>query len=190
MDPFLGMIALMGFNFAPSGWATCEGQVLPIAQNSALFALLGVSFGGNGQTTFSLPDLRGRAAVGMGQGPGLSNYTIGQSGGQEAITLITSEIPSHAHPAAGLTITMSASSDAGTESVPGTNGATALGAAISNGGRPAALYVNATPGVNLQGAAITGNTSTVGGGLPHENRVPYLALNYVIALQGIFPSRP
>lgn len=189
MEPFIGMIALMGFNYAPRGWAYCDGLTLSIAQNTALFSLLGVNFGGNGQTTFQLPDLRGRTAVGMGQGPGLSNYTIGQSGGQEAVTLVTTQIPSHVHPAAGLTVTMSASSNPGTESVPGTNGANALGASIGNGGRPSDLYVNATPAVNLQGAGITGNTAMAGGNQPHENRAPYLALNYVIALQGIFPSR-
>jgi microcystin-dependent protein len=190
MEPFLGMLALMGFNFAPRGWASCNGQLLSIAQNSALFALLGTTFGGDGQTTFALPDLRGRAAVGQGQAPGLSNYTMGQSGGLETVTLISTQIPAHEHAAAGLTVTMNAATDSGTQSVPGTDGANALGASVGNGGRPAELYVNATPSVNLQGANISGNTAPAGGSQPHENRMPYLALNYVIALEGIFPSRP
>lgn len=188
MEPFLGMLALMGFNFEPRGWAFCNGQMLSIAQNTALFSLLGTIFGGNGQTTFALPDLRGRVAIGQGQGPGLSNYTMGQSGGLEGVTLTPAQIPMHVHAATGLTVTMSAATTPGTQSVPGTDGANALGASTA-GGRPAQLYVNASPSVNLQGAGISGNTAPAGGNQPHENRMPYLAINYVIALEGIFPSR-
>jgi len=186
--PFLAMIALMGFNYAPRGWAFCQGQLLPISQNTALFALLGTYYGGNGTTTFGLPDLRGRTAIGFGQGVGLSNYELGQASGSESITLIPTQMPAHQHLASGLTASFSASSSTGTESVPGTNGANALGAA-SNGGRPIELYVNATPGVALQGASVSGATAIAGGSQPHENRMPYLALNYIIALEGIFPPR-
>jgi microcystin-dependent protein len=188
MEPFLAMIALMGFNFEPRGWAFCQGQLLSISQNTALFSLLGTYYGGNGQTTFGLPDLRGRTAIGFGQGTGLSNYVIGQTGGAESVTLVSTQMPAHVHAAQGLTASISASPSTGTESVAGTNGANALGAA-SNGGRPAQLYVNDTPNVALQGASISGMTATAGGSQPHENRMPYQALNYVIALQGIFPSR-
>lgn len=189
MDTFLGMLALMGFDFEPRGWAFCNGQILSIAQNTALFSLLGVTFGGNGQTTFALPDLRGRTAIGQGQGPGLSNYTMGQSGGFETVTLTAAQIPAHIHGASGLTVSMSAATNAGTQSVPGTDSANALGASVDPTGRPLNLYVNASPSVNLQGTGISGNTASTGGNQPHENRMPYLAVNYVIALQGIFPSR-
>src|SRR5262247_1539362 len=102
-EPFLGQIQPFGFNFAPTGWATCDGQILSIAQNTALFSLLGTTFGGNGQTTFGLPDLRGRVPIGQGQGPGLANYTLGQTGGQETVTLITSQMPQHTHSLVGVT---------------------------------------------------------------------------------------
>ncbi|MBX3120520.1 MAG: phage tail protein [Fimbriimonadaceae bacterium] len=172
-EPFLGEIRLVAFNFAPQGWATCSGQLLPIAQNDALFALIGTIYGGNGQTTFALPDFRGRVAVSHGQGPGLSNYLLGQASGSEGITLSTNQIPTHNH-------TMAVSSNTATTSDP-RNGVFA---------KP-----NVNPRMqNLYGSpanvAMEGDTiGAAGGSQPHENRQPFLSLLYVIALQGIFPSQ-
>ena len=164
-EPFLGEIRAFGFNFAPRGWAMCSGQILPIAQNTALFSLLGTTYGGNGQTTFALPDLRGRAPVHQGQGPGLSNKSLGEQAGQETHTLIVTEMPAHTH------------------SQPASN-------AEQDTNRP----VNAVPargGVYAgsgDGTFMDANT-LAGGSQPHNNMQPYLALNYCIALEGIFPSR-
>lgn len=170
---------MVGFSFAPRGWAFCYGQLLPIAQNQALFSLLGTTYGGDGRTTFALPDLRGRCAVGMGQGPGLSNYSQGEMAGQEHVTLIQTQIPAHTH-------ALTASSANGTVSDP-TN------AVIANN------QVTIERGNTVPGNAFNpGPANTVmnpqaiqpaGGSQPHENRQPYTAMNYIIALQGIFPSR-
>lgn len=171
MEPFLGQIMIVGFNFAPRGWATCEGQILSIAQNTALFALLGTMYGGNGQTTFALPDLRGRVAVGQGQGPGLSSYQIGQVGGVETVTLTTGQIPAHNH-------NLRAVSEAGDVAAP-------ANAFLAATGTFDPEYRASGTQVSMAAAAI----SQAGGSQPHENRQPYLGVNYVIALQGIFPSR-
>jgi microcystin-dependent protein len=172
-DPFIGEIALVPYNFAPNGWAFCDGQLLAISQNTALFSLLGTTFGGNGVTTFALPDLRGRAPVhvGGGPGPGLSAYALGQMGGVEVVTLLASQMPNHSH---GL----NASSANGTSDSPvnGVMGKNASGVPQYSGGAP-----NAT----MAAAAI----AAAGGSQPHENRPPYLGLNYIISLYGIFPSR-
>jgi len=171
MDPFIGEIKLFAGNFAPRAWAFCDGQLLPISQNSALFSILGTTYGGDGRTTFALPDLRGRVPLGPRQGAGLSSYREGQQGGQEHVTLTTSEIPSHSH-------SLKADVNPGTTNVP-TNHVLANTAAFDN------EYSTATPNTNMNSAAI-GNT---GGNQSHENRQPFLALNYIIALQGVFPSR-
>lgn len=168
-EPFLGEIELVGFNFAPQGWATCDGQLLAINQFTALFSLLGTTYGGDGLSTFALPDLRGRAPIHMGQGPGLSPNVIGQTGGAESITLLATQMPAHAH-------VMSASSSNGTTSTP-------------TGGVPAKNASGVPSFAALPGNAAMGAMSTVGGNQPHENRPPYLTMNYIIALQGIFPSR-
>jgi microcystin-dependent protein len=165
MEPFLGEIRLVPFNFAPRGWAICAGQLLPINQNQALFALLGTTYGGNGQTTFALPDLRGRVPIGAGQPPAGSSYPLGATGGQEKVELATRQLPRHSH-------AVHASSAAATTKNP----ATALPA---RGGAYAAER-----NVRMK-AAMIGRT---GAGERHENRQPYLGLNYIIALQGIFPS--
>lgn len=170
-DPFIGEIKLVPYNFAPRGWAFCDGTLLSIAQNTALFSLLGTMYGGNGQTTFALPDLRGRAALGVGQGPGLSPYSQGQEAGLEAVTLIPSEMPIHTHP-------FNVSSSPGTVATP-TDGFPAT--AAGNIGNAYADTANATMPANAVGGA--------GGSLPHVNQQPYLTLNYIIALQGVFPSR-
>lgn len=169
-DPFLGTIRLVAFNFAPVGWALCQGQTLPIQENTALFSLLGTYFGGDGVNTFGLPDLRGRVAVSQGQGPGLSNYGQGQPGGAETVTLAGSNAPTHTHTMmAAATVT---TPDPGPSAVLGTPAA-----AVRLYGSGAA-----TP---LAGNSI----APFGSSVPHENRQPYLALNYIIALNGIFPSR-
>lgn len=166
--PFLSEIRIMSFNFAPKGWALCNGQTLPINQNQPLFALLGTTYGGNGQTTFALPDLRGRIAIGQGQG-----HTLGERAGQEAHTLIQSEMPAHIHPA-------QADAKQGDNTVGNMNGAYLAFTSGTN------LYSN---GSNNMAAMYPQMVSTVGGSQPHENRQPFLCLSFCIALQGIFPSQ-
>lgn len=170
-EPYLGEVKLVPYNFAPLGWAFCAGQLMPISQNQALFALLGTNYGGDGQTTFALPDLRGRAAIHVGQGLGLSTYSQGQHGGVESVTLTSGQLPSHRHPVA-------VSASLGNHSDPtGEHLATSpLGLGFVYTGSPNAIM----------GA----DTSATGGGQPHENRQPYLVLSYIIALEGIFPPRP
>ena len=164
--PFLGEIRIFPYNFAPRGWALCNGQILSIAQNTALFSLLGTTYGGNGQTTFALPDLRGRVPNSSGQGPGLSSYSLGQVGGTEAVTLTQQELPSHNH------AVNSTNADA-TSSRPGGNFPAAGGG------------YNSAPSNNMAPAMI----ANAGGNQPHNNVQPYLTLNYCIALEGIYPSR-
>jgi microcystin-dependent protein len=164
-EPFIGQIILVGFNFPPRGYALCNGQLLSIAQNTALFSLLGTMYGGNGQTTFALPDLRGRVPNHAGQGPGLSSYTQGQVGGVETVALTSAQLAPHTH---------SQPATAGDETTNRPNGAVP-----ARGG----VYANTPDGSNL--AAST----SAGGGQPHTNVQPYLTLNYCIALEGIYPSR-
>ncbi len=172
MDPFIAEIKLFGGNFAPRGWALCQGQLLPISQNQALFSILGTMYGGDGRTTFALPDLRGRVALSSGQGPGLSNYAEGHKGGAEQVTLNTNQIPAHNH---GL----HANEKAATTNAP-------AGAALANTrGRDWDYDSSGDVNTTLSDKSI-GHT---GGGQSHENRQPYLAVNYIIALEGVFPSR-
>lgn len=168
-EPFLGEICLYPYNFAPRGWAFCSGQILPIAQNTALFSLLGTTYGGNGQTTFALPDLRGRVAVSSGQGPGLSAYTLGEVIGTETVTLSQAQIPPHPHTVAAV------DDDAGT-GIP-------TGALLAN--IAAKGYSKGASNAQMSPTMIGGG----GGNQPHGNIQPLLALNYCIALEGIFPSR-
>lgn len=179
MEPFLGQIMMVGFNFAPRGWAMCQGQLLPISQYSALFSLLGTIYGGDGRTTFALPDLRGRCAIGMNQGLGLSNRPQGQKLGVENVTLTTQEIPSHTH---GLL----ASSSAGNSNSPTNNVLAAANMLVERGANPLPvnIYSNESPNASL-GASI----GSTGGSQAHTNMQPSIAMNYIIALQGIFPSR-
>jgi microcystin-dependent protein len=186
MDPFIGQIICVGFNFAPPGWAQCNGQLLSIAQNSALFALLGTTYGGDGRTTFGLPDLRGRAPIGVGQGPGLSNYTQGQMAGSENVTLTAAQIPNHTH-ATTVAVTVNAG-------VGGNAGATATGSALVSQGRGQTLptmYTDAANGTTLRSdaATATATVAAVGGNQPHPIMQPYTVMYYIIATQGIFPSR-
>jgi microcystin-dependent protein len=171
-DPFLGEIRLFPYNFAPRGWAFCQGQILAISQNTALFSLLGTTYGGNGQTTFALPDLRGRVAVSSGQGPGLSNYSLGEVTGVETVTLLVSQMPAHGH-------TPQCTNNAADSSSPGGGVWAADGAGITG------EYSNGAPSTTMSPAAI----AATGGSQPHPNIQPLLTLNYCIALEGIFPSR-
>ena len=168
-DPFLGEIMIFGGNFPPRGWATCDGQLLPIAQNQALFSLLGTTYGGNGVTTFALPDLRGRVPIHYGQGPGLAPHTLGERGGEESHTLTAAEMPAHTHVGRG-------SSAVGTSAVPGGNVVARNAAQIPQ--------YSASADTSLAPGAI----GSAGGGIPHNNMQPYLAVQYVIALVGFYPS--
>lgn len=163
-EPFLGEVAVFGFNFCPRGWAAAEGQLLPISQNTALFSLLGTSYGGDGRTTFALPDLRGRVVLAPGMGPGLSNYALGQRGGSETSLLSVAEMPVHAH---------------------NYNGAEAGETANV---KPSSNEKGVDVLTSLNGGGLV-STQNTGGGQAHENRQPYLVMTTCIALQGIFPSR-
>lgn len=170
-EPFIGQIMPWPINYAPDGWAFCDGSLLQISDNTALFSLIGNMYGGDGRTTFGLPDLRGRAAVGAGTGPGLSPYHLGQFGGMEQVTISADNLPAHTHP------TPASGNEANVET-PAPN------VAPAGGPRGSAFY--ASP-VNAS-LAPTGNNTT--SNKPIDNRQPLLALNYIIALQGLYPSRP
>lgn len=181
MEGTIGEIRMFAGNFAPRNWAFCAAQILPIAQNTALFSILGTTYGGNGQTTFALPDLRGRVPVGTGQGPGLSNIVLGQVAGSENTTLISNNMPAHTH-AFSANVAPPCNTGAGNADSPGGNipagSATDenyAGAASSNG--------------TMAPIAIAGNTGIAGGSQPFSNMQPYLGMNYIICLFGIFPSR-
>ncbi|WP_295794211.1 tail fiber protein [Mucilaginibacter sp.] len=180
MDPFLGMMYPFGGNFAINGYAICQGQLLPISQNTALFSILGTTYGGNGQTTFALPDLRGRAPIGVGQGPGLSNYNLGQVSGAESVTLVTSNMPAHNH---GLMV----SNTAGTTGVPANNTAFAKGPASGAGPNATLAKTYTTSAVNT--ALMSPSIGMTGGGQPFSTLSPTLTVTWLIALNGIFPSR-
>jgi microcystin-dependent protein len=171
IEPFLGELMLTGYNFCPTGFARAEGQLLPIAQNQALFALLGTQFGGNGATTFALPDLRGRVPMGVGQGPGLSDRYVGEQGGAEQVTLTTPQMPVHTHAARASTQAPNTTSPS--DALPARKARTLL----YRGGSPA----DATMAADAIGPS--------GGSEPHPNLPPYLAMTWCIALQGIFPSQ-
>ena len=171
-DPFVAEIRIFPFNFAPRGWAFCNGQILPISQNTALFSLLGTTYGGNGQSTFALPNMQGSAPMHPGQGPGLSLHDLGEQSGSETVTLLQSEMPGHSH-------NLMANTTTSTKSLPSGN-SFARGSSMTPYLAPAAAP---TVAMAFQGVGI------VGGGLPHNNMMPYLTLNFNIALQGVFPPR-
>jgi microcystin-dependent protein len=173
-EPFLAEIRIFPFNFAPKGWAMCNGQLLSISQNTALFSLLGTTYGGDGKSTYALPDLQGNVPLHPGQGSGLSLYDLGQVGGVETVTLLTSEMPLHAH-------TLSAHSFDVADVFP--PGPTVVPAAAEGG-----FSYNANANANLTQFAFQA-LSISGGSLPHNNMMPYLTLNFCIALQGVFPPR-
>lgn len=169
-DPFLAEIRMFGGNFAPTGWATCSGQLLPISQNTALFSLLGTNYGGNGQTTFALPNLQGNIPVGPGQGPGLSSYNLGQTGGTQNVTLTSNQLPNHGH-------SVQASVRPAESTSPASQG---LARSASN------AFVGGAANTALSPSSTTPN----GGDQPHNNLQPYLVVTFIIALQGIYPQRP
>ncbi|MBC8424806.1 phage tail protein [bacterium] len=174
-DPFIGEIKIVGFSFAPNGWAQCDGQLLSIAQNSALFSLFGTYYGGDGRTTFGLPELRGRFPMHYGNGPGLTNRNLGQGGGAESETLSISEMPSHSHGGAVVT-----STDEGDRTSP-------------SGAYPARPEEPVQPYAGTAGDAMAAGSVQIdasGSGVPFDKMPPFEVLNFVVALVGIYPSRP
>jgi microcystin-dependent protein len=168
-EPFLSEIKMVGFNFAPRGWALCDGQILPISQNQSLYSLLGRNFGGDGRVTYGLPDLRGRTPVGWKKGENLTERKLAQRDGREAVTLTTAQVPAHTHP-------LQASSGRGDQAaLKGHVLASAEGMYRKEQTNPVSLS--------------SGSVKTTGGSQPHNNMMPFLAVNFVISLQGAFPSR-
>ncbi len=172
-DPFVAEIRIFPFNFAPRGWAWCDGQLLPLSQNTALFSLLGTTYGGNGTSNFALPDMQGRASMQPGQGPGLSLHDLGETGGSETVTLLESEIPSHGH---GVNV-------ANEGATLNTTGGNLMARPFGRGNN---LYTTANTGLVAMNANACAPT---GGDQPHNNLMPYLTLKFCIALQGVYPPR-
>jgi microcystin-dependent protein len=214
-DQYLGEIRMIGFNFAPDGWALCNGQTLPISANNALFALLGTTYGGNGSTTFNLPDLQGRMPLHAGSGGGLPVYTPGQKGGTQSVTLTQQQLPSHTHvatftPSGGggtptVNVTVNGSSAPGTQTSPAGNYLAGVTSSIGNSnphtsplyvsGNPTPAALGAIAGVSATISGVSGGGGTVtnaltGGSQPVAIEPPYLAVYFIIALTGIFPPRP
>lgn len=177
MDPLLGQIIMFGGNFAPRGWALCDGQLIAISSNAALFSLLGTTYGGDGRTTFALPDLRGRAPVHAGTGPGINPVRLGQKGGHESITLAVNNMPVHSH-----TATLHAEEATANELNPESH---LLAIPVSAGN----IYADDTLAAERAMSPKSVTIANAGGGQSFNNRNPYQAVNYIIALQGIFPSR-
>ena len=173
-NPFVAEIRIFAGNFAPTGWALCNGQLLPISQNTALFSLLGTTYGGDGRSNFALPNLQGSAPMQAGQGPGLSLRDLGEIGGEQSVTLLQTEMPAHSHGAQG---------SSGSDQVSPTNNAWASGQKLGG----ANLYAASNPSTNVQMNPF--GTSITGGNLPHNNMPPFLCLTFIIALQGVFPAR-
>lgn len=173
-QPYIGEIRMFGFGRTPNGWQACDGSLLPISEYDALFALIGTTYGGDGQVTFAVPDLRGRLPIHQGQGPGLSNYVIGQRAGTETVTLIQTQMPAHTHTAVATTGAASSL----------TPGPTLLPGAVSGDN----FYVSTTAGATAVPMS-TQSTSLAGGNQPHENCMPTLTVQYCIATFGIFPSQ-
>ncbi|NBB24505.1 phage tail protein [Porphyrobacter sp. SLTP] len=171
-DPFVAEIRVVPFNFAPRGWAWCDGQILPLSQNTALFSLLGTTYGGNGESNFALPNLQASAVMGPGQGPGLSDRFLGEQGGSQTVTLLPIEMPGHAH-------TMQATS------FPANASLASAGAAIARSVGGAAHAPTGGPAAVMAPEAL----APAGGDMPHNNMMPYLTMYFIIALQGVFPPR-
>ncbi len=178
-SPFIGEIRIFAGNFAPRGWAFCDGQLLPLSQNTALFSLLGTIYGGNGHSTFALPNLNGRVPIGAGQGAGLTSRDLGGTGGSDNVTLLASELPSHQHSVVTSgTVTLPANSGAGNSDTPENT----YPANVTNG-------YSATAGSSMNTSNYSINLSNTGASMPHNNLQPYQVVRYIIALQGIFPPR-
>ncbi len=179
MEPFVAEIRIFGFNFAPQGWATCSGQILPIQQNTALFSLLGTTYGGNGSTTFALPNLQGTTAVSSGQSTTGTNWQLGAQVGTPTVTLLSNQMPAHTHSLMASTTRATGTAAANQQLAYGFKGS------LSSSSQ-ARMYSSGAPDTALapQSLATTGSTQ------PHNNMMPYLTLNFCIALQGIYPSRP
>lgn len=201
MEPFVGEIKMFGGNFAPRGYAFCQGQLMAVAQNQVLFSLLGTTYGGDGMSTFGLPDLRGRSPVGIGQGPGLTPIALGQVAGTESTTLTINQMPQHTHTvtfssplnATGQAAIPAASASTATQAAPG---ATTVLGPIAASGRPGTLYSTTAADTTLQPFTITcsgsvpnSTVSVAGGSQPFSLRTPYLGVNFIIALEGVYPSR-
>ena len=179
-DPFIGEVIIFAGNFAPRGWAFCDGQLLQISSHSALFSILGTTYGGDGRTTFALPDLRGRAVLHAGNGPGLTSRLLGQKLGTETVQLTVNKMPSHSHIATSATTEIAVSTAAGEE---GTGNLNFIA------GHPNAFSTTTTIGAALGGVTSTKSIGNIGGNLSHNNMQPVLVVNYIIALQGTYPSR-
>jgi microcystin-dependent protein len=201
-EPYIGEIILFAGNFAPRGWQFCQGQILSIAQNTALFSILGTTYGGNGQTTFALPDLRGRVPVSAGQGPGLSNIALGEVGGTPSTTILVNNLPPHNHTAVfspggstPLTASVAVANTPADQSNP--DGALLAQSQVPSRSDPTVVNTYATAGTTttgtLSGVSMSGTgqvtVGVTGNGTPISTQSPYLGLNYIIAVQGIFPSR-
>jgi microcystin-dependent protein len=177
-EPYIGGVFIFAGNFAPSGYQLCAGQLLPINQYAALFAILGTTYGGNGTTNFALPDLRGRTAVGAGQGPGLSNVVLGEQGGAQNVTLLQSNMPSHTHAAV---VTINCAADGrGTDNPVG---------GVPDSGSGANVFGAAPDGSTMNAGMATATIGTAGSSIPFSVLNPFLGINYIIAIQGLFPSR-
>lgn len=194
MDPFIGMICAFGFNFYPNGWAYCDGALYSIAQNAALFSLLGTNFGGNGVSTFGVPDLRGRTMIGKDQAPGLSFYALGQTGGVEMVTLNQYQMPMHTHVMTHtLSVAPKVSTQAATSNVPGIGKVPAALPTIGAGLNTFTVNgYNTTSDATLMATDASGTITAgiAGGSQAHDNMQPFLAINYCIAIYGVYPSRP
>jgi microcystin-dependent protein len=186
--PYVGQIILVGFNFAPIGYFPCDGRLLSISDFSVLFDLIGTTYGGDGQTTFALPDLRGRVPVGMGTGSGLSTYVIGQTAGNEAVTLSLTQIPSHVHAVDTSQVTASIACKNGGGNAQSPVGNVPAGEAAGVTLPYSSQAPDASMGAPLSAAA-SGQTALTGGNQPHDNMQPYLVMQYCIAVEGIFPSQ-
>ena len=183
MEPYIAQVMMFGGNFAIRGWALCDGQLLAIASHTALFSILGTTYGGDGRTTFALPDLRGRVAIHPGRGPGLSQYRLGERGGAEYVILNTTQIPAHSHASA---LKVSTGESTVSTAVAG-NSISTPGAMAGRTFTPTLGFGTAAPTVALNAAAVAGGNT--GGTSAHTNRQPFLGIYHLIALQGVFPSR-
>ncbi|MEP3892153.1 MAG: tail fiber protein [Hellea sp.] len=179
-DPFIAQVTMFGGNFAPRAWAFCAGQLLPISQNTALFSLIGTTYGGDGRTTMALPDLRGRAPIQQGRGPGLSTYRLGQRGGAENTVMTSATMPNHSH---AMTTSINVVDDNANSGEPAGR---VFANAVGGGAKP---YATEATDENMAPGALTTTLNTAGSGASYTNMQPFQTANYIIALQGVFPSR-